>query len=163
MTKCLNPESRYITNMRMQEIRALRIRQRAIKLRQTGENLIKRMTIYRLLCALFLQIITVTNKCMYIGHYHHLMIKVKGKGKEIAVQAVEAPRFRDDRHIKAALTPRKHCWYSFLLQAESQPQSHSAAWRMIFFMFCWPCILYNPVNKANLVHNLFLAYLSVST
>ena len=28
-----------------------------------------------------------------------------------------------------------------------------------FFMFCLPSSLYNLVNKANLVHNLFLVYL----
>ena len=30
-------------------------------------------------------------------------------------------------------------------------------------MFCWPCISVNLVNKTNLVHNLFLVYLSIST
>jgi len=30
-------------------------------------------------------------------------------------------------------------------------------------MFCWPCIPVNLVNKANLAHNLFLVYLSIST
>jgi len=32
-------------------------------------------------------------------------------------------------------------------------------WRHKYFMFCWPITLYNLVNKANLVHNLFLVYL----
>jgi hypothetical protein len=32
-----------------------------------------------------------------------------------------------------------------------------------FFMFFWPCIPYNLVNKFNLVHNLFLVFLSIST
>ena len=55
--------------------------------------------------------------------------KVKGKGKEIAVQEDEASRFRDNRHTKAAFTPQEILLvqYSFLLQAESQPQGHSAA------------------------------------
>jgi hypothetical protein len=30
-------------------------------------------------------------------------------------------------------------------------------------MFCWPASLYDLVNKANLVHSLFLVYLSIST
>ena len=63
------------------------------------------MPLYKLLCAFFLQISTENNNFIFIGHYHHLMKKVKGKGKEIAVQEVEGPRFWDDRHMKAALTP----------------------------------------------------------
>ena len=54
-----------------------------------------------------------------------------GSGKAIplyrplGIQEAEAPRFHDNRHMKAvwlspaALTPRKYSWYSFLLEAES--------------------------------------------
>jgi hypothetical protein len=45
-------------------------------------------------------------------------------------QAVEAPRFQDNRHMKmvgcqhytpAAFTPQKYTWYSFILKAEATP------------------------------------------
>jgi hypothetical protein len=56
-------------------------------------------------------------------------VKVKpAHYKALGFQEDEAPRFQNIRHMKvvigkpyalAAFTPRKHSWYSFLLEAES--------------------------------------------
>ena len=63
-----------------------------------------------------------------------MMIKVKQSlYRPLEIQEAEAPRFHDNRHMKAvrlspaALTPRKYSWYSFLLEAESTTgsQGHS--------------------------------------
>ena len=63
------------------------------------------------------------------------MIEVKQSlYRPLGFQEAEAPRFHDNRHIKAvslspaALTPTKYCWYSFLLEAESTTgsQDHTA-------------------------------------
>jgi hypothetical protein len=62
-----------------------------------------------------------------------LNVKVKVKQSHYrpwGFQEVEAPRFHDNRHLKVVslsalrtgrLYPKKHSWYSFLLEAESTP------------------------------------------
>ena len=53
---------------------------------------------------------------------------ITGLDRSSRFQEGEAPRFRDNRHMKVVspthrspLPPRKYSWYSFLLEAESTP------------------------------------------
>ena len=77
------------------------------------------------------------------------MIPVKGKGKAVPLQAWSGPkgsrklRFpdymttaQDDGKVvslmhRPLLPLRKYSWYSFLLEAESSPQGHSAIGRIL--------------------------------
>jgi hypothetical protein len=60
---------------------------------------------------------------------------ITGLDRPIGFQDVEAPRFKDNRHMKVVrlsarrtgrlYTPRNYSWYSFLLEAESNPEPQS--------------------------------------
>ena len=77
----------------------------------------------------------VLRNSFHVIRYPFIELTV-GKGKAIPLEAWTGPegsrRFQDTRHMKvvrlAALrtgrlypSPRKYCWYSFLLEAESTP------------------------------------------
>jgi hypothetical protein len=115
--------------MGMQETRALRIREPAIKLRQTGENLLKRMTLCRLLCALFLQVITVTNKCTFIGYCHHLTKWQKVKAKKSLYRRFSLPEFVTTGTWRPSLPPGNTAGTHFCHRL-SQPQGHTVVWRI---------------------------------
>ena len=75
----------------------------------------------------------ITNYIQIKFHYYsviHRMLKGKGKGKAVPLQAwsglegsrkLRFPDFMTTAQDgpKAAFTPRKYTWYSFLLEAES--------------------------------------------
>jgi hypothetical protein len=86
-------------------------------------------TAVEMLLVCFMCVLSITDySCPYTG-----------LNRPLGFQEAEAPRFVDNRHVKVArlsfvLTGRlyftRYPWYSFLLDAESTPQGHSAAGRI---------------------------------
>jgi hypothetical protein len=84
----------------------------------------------------------VTNLAICVWRWHakelgnylswvNVKVKVKQSHRPIGFQEVEAPRFQANLHMKVVrllalgtgrlYPPRKYSWYSFLLEAESNP------------------------------------------
>jgi hypothetical protein len=84
------------------------------------------LTTIHLVCFLYSRILSIITYSLKALILFAVLCK---KGKAIPVQEVEVPRFPDNRNMKvvrlsAVSTGRPYPWYSFLLEAESNPEPY---------------------------------------